>query len=72
MWTIILNILKTVGVKLVAQFVSLLSSFLSFLIMMKKDQIQEKKKKKAQEFNKCADKVCNEGSLDDLLDLRRK
>lgn len=40
--------------------------------MVKKDQIQEKKDKKTKEFNECADRVCNKGDIDDLLDLRRK
>jgi len=72
MWSTVLSVVKSVGVKLLAQLVALVSDFLGFLIMVKKDQIQEKKDKKTKEFNECADKVCNDGSLDDLLDLRRK
>jgi len=42
------------------------------MIMVKKDQIQGKKEKKTEEFNGRVDGVCNNGNLDDLLDLRRE
>ena len=64
--------MKRVGISLLTKLVTLVLDLLKFLIMVKKDQIQEKKDRRTKEFNKEVDRVCNEGNIDDLLDLRRK
>jgi hypothetical protein len=69
---IIKNFFKINITKVIITVCNMLKSFFSYKKIVIQNKKEEQKKKENEEFNKKIDNIADNGTLEDLLDLKRK
>ena len=72
MWNTIKSFLSSVLLKSLSDICSAVIAVFQYFLFVKKEEIKTKNEKKKEEQNKKIDEVCNNGSLNDLLNLGDK
>lgn len=69
------TIISLFGNSLISLLTKLLgfgTKLIEYLYVCKKDKMKKEKQKSEDNFNKKVDDICNNGSIDDLIDLKKK
>ncbi len=67
-----LSILKTIGVTILSSALSFATKLMEYMISVHKDELKRQEEKKINESNSRIEKVCDEGTLSDLIDATKE
>lgn len=67
-----LSVLKTIGVTILSSALSFAIKLMEYMISVHKDELKRQEEKKMNESNERLEKVCDDGTLSDLLDATKE
>ncbi len=69
MWSVVISFLSSLLTKSLSAICSAVSSVFQYFLYVKKEETMTKKEEIRKEENKKIDDVCNNGSINDLINL---
>jgi hypothetical protein len=72
MWSVVASFIASLVLKSFSSICSVVNTVFKYFLFVKKEEVKEKTEKKRVEENKKIDDVCDNGTIEDLIDLGAK